>query len=146
MSEYRKNTTNCQDRECLIEALIEMGYQREHIEIHDVPQQLFDYRGNKTRYTDSAGDKANVIVRRQHVGGAANDLGFLMNQDPGTYDAIISQYDSGKHNAKWLGGLKGNYSVANLVKTGKAQGLKFLGKKVENGKVRLQWLDPRVKA
>lgn len=146
MSEYRKNTTNCKDRECLIEALVEMGYKREHIEIHDIEQQLFDYRGNKTRYTDASGDKANVIVRRQHVGGSANDLGFLFNKTTGTYDAIISEFDSGKHNAKWLAGLKGNYSVANLVKTGKAQGLKFLGKKVENGKCKLQWLDPRVKA
>ena len=146
MSEYRKNTTNCKDKECLIEALIEMGYKREHIEIHDVPQQLIDFRGRPTRYLDSSGDKANIIVRRAHVGGSANDLGFKFNTESGTYDAIISDFDSGKHNAKWLGGLKGNYSVANLVKTGKAQGLKFLGKKVENGKTRLQWLDPRVKA
>ena len=145
MSEYRKNATNCTDKDCLIEALVEMGYKREVIEVHDVPQQLFDFQGHKTRYTDSSGDKANIIVRRQHVGGAANDLGFLLNKEA-KYDAIISQYDSSKHNAKWLAGLKGNYSVSNLVKTGKAQGLKFLGKKVENGKVRLQWLDPRVKA
>jgi len=146
MSEYRRSTTNCKDKECLIEALIEMGYKREHIEIHDVPQQLFDFQGHKTRYTDSSGDKANIIVRRQHVGGAANDLGFSLNKSTGTYDAIISQYDSGKHNAKWLAGLKGNYSVANLVKTGRAQGLKYLGKERVGNQVQIKWMDPRVKA
>lgn len=142
MSEYRKSSTNIKDQECLIEALIEMGYKREHIETHDVPQQLFDYRGNKTRYTDSAGDKAHVIVRRQHVGGAANDLGFLRGAD-GKFSAIISRYDSGKHNAKWLSGLKTNYSEKNLIKTAKKQGFKYLGKKVVEGKVQLQWLDTR---
>jgi hypothetical protein len=146
MSEYRKNTTNCKDIECLIDALVEMGYKRENIETHDVPQQLFDYRGNKTRYTDSSGDKANVIVRRQHVGGAANDLGFLKNKTTGTYDALISDYDSGKHNLKWLGGLKANYAIAGMVKSGKAQGLKFLGKKKVEGKTQLTWGDPRVSA
>lgn len=143
MSEYRKSTTNCKDKECLIDALVEMGYKREHIETHDVAQQLFDFRGNKTRYTDASGDKANIIVRRQHVGGAANDLGFKFNTETGTYDAIISAYDSGKHNAKWLAGLKTNYSEKNLIKTAKKQGFKYLGKKVVEGKVQIQWLDTR---
>ena len=143
MSTYRKSTTNCKDRECLIDALVEMGYARENIEVHDIAQQLYDYHGKATRYTDNAGDKANVIVRRQFVGSAANDLGFKLNSQTGTYDAIISQFDSGKHNAKWLSGLKTNYSEKNLIKTCKKQGFKYLGKKTVNGKVQLQWLDTR---
>lgn len=143
MSEYRKNTTRCKDRDCLIEALIEMGYRREHIEVHDIAQQLYDFQGRKTHYTDSSGDRANVIIRRNHVGGAANDLGFKLNSETGTYDALISDYDSGKHNLKWLAGLKVSYSEQNLIKTGRNQGLKYLGKKVVGGRVQLQWLDPR---
>jgi len=143
LSEYRKSTTNCKDRECLIDALIEMGYKREHIEIHEEAQQLFDFQNRPTHYTDRNGDKANVIVRRQHVGGAANDLGFKLNPETGTYDAIISAYDSSKHNPKWLARLKTNYSEKNLIKTAKKQGFKYLGKKVVLGKVQLQWLDTR---
>jgi hypothetical protein len=143
MSEYRKSTTNCKDIDCLIDALVEMGYSREVIETHDVPQQLYDYHGRATHYTDSSGDKANVIVRRQHVGNAANDLGFKLNKETGTYDAIISQFDSGKHNAKWLAGLKTNYSEKNLIKTAKKQGFKYLGKKVVGNKIQIQWLDTR---
>jgi hypothetical protein len=143
MSEYRKSTTNCKDRECLVDALIEMGYKREHIELHETPQQLFDYVGRPTKYTDNAGDKANVIVRRQHVGGAANDLGFKLNPQTGTYDAIISRYDSTKHSSAWLAGLKTNYSEKALIKTCKKQGFKYLGKKEVNGKIQLQWLDTR---
>jgi hypothetical protein len=144
MSEYRKQTTNCKDRECLIDALIEMGYKRENIEIHEEAQQLFDYTGRATHYTDKNGDKANVIVRRQHVGGAANDLGFKLNKETGTYEAIISRYDSGKHNSTWLAGLKTNYSEKTLIKTCKKQGFKFLGKKVVDGKIQMQWMDTRV--
>lgn len=143
MSEYRKSTTNCRDKECLIDALVEMGYRREHIETHDVPQQLIDFRGRPTHYTDPNGDKANVIVRRCHVGGSANDLGFKLNKETGTYDAVISDFDSGKHNAKWLAGLKTNYSEKNLIKTAKRQGFKYLGKKVVAGKIQIQWLDTR---
>jgi len=143
MSEYRKQTTNCKDRECLIDALIEMGYKRENIEIHEEAQQLYDYTGRATHYTDKNGDKANVIVRRQHVGGAANDLGFKINPETGTYEAIISRYDSGKHNSTWLAGLKTNYSEKTLIKTCKKQGFKFFGKKVVDGKIQMQWLDTR---
>lgn len=143
MSTYRKSTTNCKDKECLIDALIEMGYKREHIEVHEKAQQLYDYKGRPTHYVDPKGDRANIIVRRQFVGGAANDLGFKLNEETGTYDAIISDYDSGKHNSKWLSGLKTNYSEKTLIKTCRNQGLKFLGKKVVNGKIQMQWLDTR---
>lgn len=143
MSEYRKQTTNCKDRECLIDALVEMGYKRENIEIHEEAQQLFDYIGRATHYTDKNGDKANVIVRRKYVGGAANDLGFKLNPETRTYEAIISRYDSGKHNSQWLAGLKTNYSEKTLIKTCKKQGFKFLGKKVVDGKIQMQWLDTR---
>lgn len=141
MSEYRKSTTNCKDREVLIDALIEMGYKREHIEVHENAQQLIDFQGHATHYIDPTGDKANVIVRRKHVGGAANDLGFKLNPETGCYDAIISRYDSGRHNSKWLAGLKTNYAEKGLAKTLKKQGFKYLGKKIVEGKIQIQYMD-----
>lgn len=141
MSEYRKSTTNCKDKEVLIDALIDMGYKREHIEVHETAQQLIDFQGRPTHYTDKNGDKANIIVRRQHVGRAANDLGFKYNAETGTYDAIISKYDEGKHNAKWLAGLKTNYNERGLAKTLKKQGFKYLGKEVVNGKIQIKYMD-----
>ena len=136
MSEYRSQTTTFKDRECLIEALVTMGYAREHIEVHETAQRLYGYHG------DLREQKANVIVRRQHVGSAANDIGWEKLSD-GTYKQHISDFDSGKHNAKWLAGLKTNYSEKNLIKTAKKQGFKYLGKKVVAGKVQIQWLDTR---
>lgn len=140
MSEYRKNTTKCKDKEVLIDALVEMGYKREHIEYHEVPQQLFDWHGRPTTYLDKTGDKANIIVRRQHVGGAANDLGFKLDPVTKCYDAIISQYDSGKHNTKWLSGLKTSYSDKRVKKELAKNGFKYLGKEMVNGKIQIKYM------
>lgn len=140
MSEYRKNTTKCKDKAVLIDALVEMGYKREHIEVHEEPKQLFDWHGNKTYYLDKTGDKAHIIVRRQHVGGAANDLGFKLNPETGCYDAIISRYDSGKHNEKWLAGLKTSYSDGVTKKTLAKNGFKYLGKEMVNGKIQIRYM------
>lgn len=94
--------TQFTDQDTLVAALREMGYT--HVEIHETPQQLYGYDG-KIR----SGSLANVVVRRQYVGPASNDLGFVRGQD-GTYKAIISQYDSTRHNAEWLGKLKQHYA------------------------------------
>jgi len=72
MSEFSKATTQFKDAESLIAALAAMGYPRENIEVHAEPQQLFDYRGRKTTYLSKDGDKANIIIRRKHIGGLAN--------------------------------------------------------------------------
>lgn len=124
----------------LIDSLIEMGYAREHIEVHETAQQLIDFQGRPTRYLDKNGDRANIIVRRKHVGVAANDIGFKLEAD-GTYAAIISNYDSGKHNSKWLAGLKTNYNERNLGKVLKKQGFKYLGKETVNGKIQIKYID-----
>jgi hypothetical protein len=139
MSEYRKNTTNITDREVLIDALVEMGYKREYIEVHEQPQQLYDWHGRTTHYLEKTGDKAHIIVRRQHVGGAANDLGFKRESD-GKFSAIISQYDSGKHNTKWLAGLKTSYSDKRVKKELAKNGFKYLGKEMVNGKIQIKYM------
>ena len=140
MSEYHAQKTEYKDGACLVEALKEQGYSE--VEVHEVATQLFDWHGRKTTYLDKTGDKANIIVRRHIVGGAANDLGFRKSAD-GTYEAIVSQYDSGKHNTKWFGQLKAKYAEKVDMKTAAKNGLRFLGRKVVNGKVQLQFLDPR---
>lgn len=142
MSEYHAVKTEYKDKACLIEALGEMGYTT--VEDHETPQQLFDYHGRATTYLDKSGDKANIIVRRQHVGSAANDLGFKRSDD-GSYSAIVSQYDSHKHNTPWFNKLRAAYTEKVTIKTAAKQGFKYLGKKVIGNKIRLQWLDTRSK-
>ena len=144
MSEYHEQKTQYKDAECLIGALKDRGYDT--VEYHEVAQQLFDWHGNKTYYLDKSGDKANIIVRRHVVGGAANDLGFTRQAD-GTYSAIVSEYDSGKHNADWMKALKQSYVERVDNKLAKKNGLQVLSRKVVevNGKkrIQIQYLDPR---
>jgi hypothetical protein len=108
-----------------------MGYK--DVEVHDEAQSLTGY------YGDTRAEKANVIVRRKFVGSAANDIGFVKTP-AGTYSAIISQYDSGKHNTKWLDGLKKNYTERVVVKEARKQGLKFYSRAVVNGKTVIKYL------
>lgn len=86
-------------REHLITALTTFPgskWTKEMIEVHDTPANLVGYRG------DTRAQKANIIIRRQYVGSASNDLGFLYNEETGAYDVIVSDYDSGQYNQRWL--------------------------------------------
>lgn len=148
MSEYHSQTTKFKDEACLLDALVAAGHKREQIEVHKEPQQLYDYHGHATRYIDKTGDKANIIIRRNNLGyGSGNDIGFKLNPTTGTYDAIISQYDSG--NGHWgpestrMKTTEQIYAENVCKKTMAKQGFKFLGKKVVNGKIQLQYMDTR---
>src|ERR1700735_1513398 len=104
MSKYSTNVTQFKEAELLVSALIEMGFTREQIEVNQTAKQLYDYHGRATKYLDATGDKAEIIIRRQHVGSAANDIGFRRNEN-GRFEAIISAFDSGRnrYNSEWLG-------------------------------------------
>jgi hypothetical protein len=134
MSAYHTQKTQYKDRDCLVAALNAQGYKE--VEVHEVATNLYGYHG------DMRSQKANVIVRRKFVGAAANDLGFVKAED-GTYSAIVSAYDSGKHDEGWFKHLKKAYTEAVDMKTAAKQGFKFLGKKIVNGKVQLQFADTR---
>jgi hypothetical protein len=131
MSAYASLATEYKDRECLVAALGDMGYNQ--VEVHEDAQNLVGYHG------DTRAEKANVIVRRKFVGSAANDIGFVKNPD-GRFSAIISQYDSGKHNTKWLDGLKKNYTERTTAKEAKRIGAKFMSRQVVNGKTVIKYL------
>lgn len=140
MSAYTEQNTLITDVDCLKKALAKKGYKEEHIEVHDKPQRLVDFQGRQTHYLDKNGDTAEVIIRRQHVGGAANDVGFKKQAD-GTFAAIISQYDKHKHNDAWMADLKKIYAEEKIRKVAKQHGMTFV-KKEENktGGFKLQFI------
>lgn len=89
--------------DCLVAALEEQ-YGKGNIEVHKTPQTLYGYG------RDARPQKANVIIRgtahgdgmklpgvlvhKNVVGGASNDVGFLFKSD-GSCEAIVSEYDRG---------------------------------------------------
>ncbi|MBU0609161.1 MAG: DUF1257 domain-containing protein [Armatimonadetes bacterium] len=89
MSHYVECRPHFKDRQALLDALLAVGFAREYIEVHEQAVPLYGYRG------DERPQKAHVVIRRQHVGPAANDVGWERLPD-GTYRAWISEYD-GRH-------------------------------------------------
>jgi hypothetical protein len=70
------------DRRLLLAALGDLGFNVVE-EGEQLP--LFGYQGDRRAET------AELVVRRQHVGSASNDVGFA--RTPAGYTPIISEYD-----------------------------------------------------
>ena len=116
MSHYTTVSTQFADRNYLVKALVASGFRLEDIEVYDVAQNLYGYEDDKRA------EKANVIIRRHHVGGSANDLGFVKTPD-GYYRAIVSEFDSNHggynrlasetkgYNDRFMGRLLGQYAL-----------------------------------
>jgi hypothetical protein len=87
MSHFNDIQTAITDRDGLVRALLRCGFQKNMIEIHDTPQNLFGYQGDVRK------QKAHVIIRRKYIGSSSNDVGYeLVN---GQFVAHISEFDSG---------------------------------------------------
>jgi len=96
MSHYTRGGVQIDDQGCFIMALEELGF---HPEYHEQAERLRGYQG------DLREERAHVILRRAEVGTASNDIGFFFHPG-GKCEAIISEYDSGRYNAEWLGKVK----------------------------------------
>lgn len=70
------------DRRLLLAALADLGYT-EVEEGEALP--LFGYRGDRRAET------AEIVVRRQYIGGSSNDIGFIRTAQG--YTPIVSEYD-----------------------------------------------------
>ena len=89
MSHFVECQTEFRDPLALVAALVECGFEVAQIEVHPEAMPLFGYQG------DQRDQQAHIVIRRQHVGTAANDVGWERQPD-GTYRAWISEYD-GRH-------------------------------------------------
>lgn len=149
MSHYTKCKTKITDKEILIKALQDMGFTREMIQSHEEAKSLYGYGG------DARAEKAEVIIPRRHVGGAANDIGFVEQED-GTFGAIISDYDrssnrckqskhTGKirsYNQSWLDKLAQRYAYHKVTAELGDQGFYLEQEREENGEIFLEVTTP----
>jgi hypothetical protein len=93
MSHFTRIRTALSDADLLVQALATVGFTT--VETHDTPQTLYGYQG------DARPDRAEVIIRRAHIGRLSNDIGFR-RRDDGTFEAVISEYDRSRYNQPWL--------------------------------------------
>lgn len=103
MSAYITLLTPMIDQECLLAALVDMGFGATKVEMHDTPVALVGYRNDTRQQT------ANIVIRRQHVGNASNDIGFLATSTG--YQLIVSDYDQGSFGKQWLSQVHARYQI-----------------------------------
>jgi len=100
------------DVECLLQALAGLGFgqvEQGHALV------LYGYQG------DARPERAELVIRRQHIGGLSNDVGFALRD--GAYVPIVSEYD--EH--AWMGHdwqvvLKKAYASAAIQKLARMKG------------------------
>ena len=131
MSHYSEVVIEFTDEGCLVAALNRLGFQGK-VEVHREAQPLYGYQG------DVRPQKANIIIRREHVGPAANDLGFERQPD-GKYRAWISEFDQRQngYNDAWMGKLKQAYGIEKARAEARKRGYRVSEQKLDDGRVRL---------
>ena len=138
MSAYSTNQTQFRELPLLLKALEEMGFST--VEVYETTHDLIDFQGKKTHYVDATGDKAEVIIRRKYLRGMANDMGFRKTAN-GTYEAIISQYDSHTYSQAWLGKLSAAYARNGVIEKMAKKGFKYMGNSAKQGtKTQMQFI------
>lgn len=89
---------------------------------------------------DARTQTADVIIRRAQIGGSSNDIGFRRNPN-GTYEAVISDFDSHKHGQSWLSKVNVSYQERSVERTAKKMGVRQLSKrKLPNGDIEMVYL------
>jgi hypothetical protein len=131
VSHYSEVQIELTDEACLVAALARLGFKGK-VELHQEAQPLYGYQG------DVRAQNAHVIIRRQHVGPAANDLGFERQAD-GKYRVWVSDYDVkyNKYDAAWMGRLKQAYGVEKAKAEAKKRGYRMSEQKLDDGRIRL---------
>lgn len=121
-----------------------MGFKLNEIQQHKSAVNLEGFGGDKREQT------AEIVIPRRAVGGAANDIGFKLQED-GTYEAIISEYDQGNGQARrskhwnqrgysstWLGKLNQRYAYHNLKEELSAGGFFIESECEEDGEILME--------
>ena len=129
MSHFTRVRTKLRDPELLVKALASVGFTT--VEAHDSPQTLYGYQG------DARPERAEVIIRRRHIGRLSNDIGFRRREDGG-FEAIISEYDRSRYDQAWLTKVARAYGHAAALRYADENGYEVDSDVVaENGERRL---------
>ncbi len=101
MSAYVTLAVPLTDESTLLAALAELGFGPAKVEVHAEAVALVGYGA------DARAQRAHVVIRRQHLGSASNDVGF--ERTPTGYRAHVSEYDQGRFGSGWMGQLRAAY-------------------------------------
>lgn len=129
MSHFTTVRTQIKNVDALAKALADVGFKQ--VEIHPVARNLYGYQGDVRSQT------AEVIIRRQYISAASNDIGFKRQED-GTFEAIISEYDQTNYSQQWLNQVTQRYGYHALMATAAAKGFAIEAQEtLEDGTIRV---------
>ncbi len=125
MSAYTTLATRLVSAEHLARALRGLGLAE--VEVHRTPQTLHGWMG------EARAQRAEVIVRREHVGESSNDLGFARASD-GSFVAIVSEYDRDHcgFDAAWMERLTQRYAYHVAREQLEAKGFDLVEERVDD--------------
>ena len=134
MSRYKRIKTQLTDRDALLAALDVLEIPYEVAEGKRL--SLYGYRGRRRNKT------ADIVVRRQHIGDGANDLGFAWDEAENRYNVIISEFDEASsapgRGLHVLNQIKQMHAVQQVTALAEARGYVVQPVEAEGGVVRLQ--------
>ena len=129
MSHYVECKPGFKDQQSLIEALTAVGFEKGQIEVHGEAVPLYGYQG------DERPQRAHIVIRREHVGQAANDVGWECMPD-GTYRAWISEYDARhRFNPEMQNRMKQEYAYHAVAHQQQSVGRTVQRRELENGEI-----------
>lgn len=126
MSHYTDVETEFKDKDCLVKALKDLGYNPEVGE--NLP--LYGYQG------DMRPQRANIVVRRHEVGRASNDVGFVFDKAAGCYRQLVSEFDA-RQGRLTLAQIKKAYAPHKVLKLMKVNRFRVVTRKEKNGEVKI---------
>lgn len=129
MSHFVECRTEFRDPAALIAALIECGFEDSQIETHEQAVPLYGYQG------DVRAQHAHIVIRRRHVGQAANDVGWERQPD-GSYRAWISEYDRRhRFNERMRNRIKQEYAYQVIERQQRARGRTVTRAQLPSGEI-----------
>lgn len=131
MSHYTEVDLKIKSASALLAALAELGFPKERVEVHETPQHLVGYQG------DRRADLAHIIIRRRYVGASSNDIGFRREEN-GEYTAIISDFDRGsRYGVPWQKRLSGLVAAHAAIQLAQSRGQRVQRTLDSRGRIRL---------
>jgi len=131
MSKYRRIETQFKDEITLRQALTDVCKERDIAFEAGEALILYGYQG------DPRPEIAEYVIRRNHISCSANDLGFHRRAD-GTFEIIISEYDSRTTAAHIVREVKQRYARLQVEKLARARGYRVEEIPAQGGAVRLR--------
>lgn len=132
MSHFVECRPGFTDRAALVDALVAVGFERDQIEVHKQAVPLFGYQG------DQRPQRAHVVIRRQHVGKAANDVGWEQCSD-GTIRSWISEFDTRhRFDEAMQRRIRQEYACAAVTRQQRALGRQVERRMLPDGEIELQ--------